>query len=618
MASTGRIAHLGDSPPDWLAGVEPYSEDTPVEVLVVEEKRLSPQLLRRWEKTHVPPALVILHTDRFKYWRYLADRRMLLPPITLPQGASRTQAEKAISRALELHRSHKRLMALRGHHNRSWNFESDPALRLITDLVHDCTKAESVQDLLRAIESLRGVIEYQDATAVICDRKGNLITQLPNSFLDAGTNFSLPDEGVTLLRPGDPGAEPLHQITDEPWSAAIVTTLKLATTPQRKSTPFYAHFVLFRRDLFPFSDKDLWLLELAFGPLSLAWEKVVMLQAISRASKEWRATFDAITQPVTVINENFEIIKANTAFASLIGKNIKQIKGRRCHALLAGRRTPCPQCPAAKGSNLVFGARITGRNKKELLAWSYGIHLENERYNFQFYRDVSEESALASALIQSEKMAALGKLVSAIAHEINNPLAGILATSQLLLADAGALSEAAREDLDEIRQAATRSKKIIADLLGFTGDSAAESTDIDVRAAIQAALTFSKSALQYIRVHTDIPEKLPSRPGKSGQLQQILFNLITNAAHAMGEKGDLYLSAEALDGGKAKITIRDTGPGIPAARLATIFDPFHTSKAEGKGTGLGLSIVRNLVVRLGGQIRVESPAGQGTSFHIIL
>jgi two-component system cell cycle sensor histidine kinase/response regulator CckA len=256
-----------------------------------------------------------------------------------------------------------------------------------------------------------------------------------------------------------------------------------------------------------------------------------------------------------------------------------------------------------------------GKEKRDLLAWSYGIRTPIESYHFQFYRDVSKETALTGTLIQSEKMAAVGRLVGAIAHEINNPIAGILATSQIILSEPAGINPSLEDDMKEIRDAAWRSKKIIDDLLGFTESDGRAFEEIDLTDVVRSALTFSKSALGEIKVKNSVSSCFLKT--SSNSLQQVLFNLITNAAQAMNGKGELILkNTEGLD--FITLSVEDTGPGIAPERLKHIFDPFFTSKQEGSGTGLGLSIVKNLAARIGVKISVESTLGVGTKFQLLI
>jgi signal transduction histidine kinase len=214
-------------------------------------------------------------------------------------------------------------------------------------------------------------------------------------------------------------------------------------------------------------------------------------------------------------------------------------------------------------------------------------------------------------------MAALGRLVGAVAHEINNPLAGILATSQILLQEDEKISPSLRDDLEEVRSAAWRSKKIIDDLLGFTSHEEHGLESADAEEAVKTSLLFCKAALKDVKVSQQIDNNLPKIQTSIHALQQVIFNLITNAVHAMNGKGAIYIEIT-HDRDDVLLTIRDEGPGISPDRLKHIFDPFFTSKQEGRGTGLGLSIVKNLIQKIQARIEVESTVGKGTKFTIYL
>ena len=534
----------------------------------------------------------------------------------------------------EYHRRQKRLDALRDHHKRAWSVESNPAIQLVTSLMRKCTAAEEYRDLLSAVLALRSVVDFHDASLLILNGDGTVaegwhcpkemrdrLEALKVRAPDQPTSLAkLPEGEVTLFSSSGNTNGDWERFTNHPWSFGIAIRFSLGQGPKGAKGVRSAVLVLYRRELVPFVERDYWLLEMTYGPLALALEKVVMLKAIGLASKEWRSTFDGISEPLTVIDSSYQIVKANKAFAALVDQDIKKLKPRRCYSLLAGRRTPCVGCPVGSDAQPQGATRIQlqGKSKKDLLVWSYGIRTGLESYHFQFYRNVSKETALASTLIQSEKMAALGKLVGAVAHEINNPLAGILATSQILLGEGG-FDASVRDDLEEIRSAAWRSKKIIDDLLGFTSSPEQQVEEANLLEAVQTSLTFSKAALKEVLVKVQCPDPAPRAAVPLSALQQVLFNLITNAAQAMNGKGTLEVTVEApADGETFEIRVKDSGSGIPADRLKHIFDPFHTSKQEGVGTGLGLSIVRSLTQKMNARIEVSSEAGRGTEFRLQL
>lgn len=539
-----------------------------------------------------------------------------------------------LEQAVSLCRRRRRLTALREHRNRSWNIENNPAINLVTNVMRRCATAEQYPDILSALLTLRTVVDFHDSALITLGENGEVLEAWRHSreMRDniESINLSRPDHGggISLLEDGKVGhfssADQSHafweRFTQSPWSFSMAMRFTVAELPRRSRSAKSAVLVLYRRELVPFLERDHWLMELTYGPLTLALEKVAMLKAIGQASKEWRSTFDGISEPLTVIDRNYMVVKANKAFARLVDQDIKKLKGKRCYALLANRRQPCVSCPMGMSVQPQAGTRIQlqGKLKRDLLVWSYGIRTGLDSYHFQFYRNVSKETALASTLIQSEKMAALGKLVGAVAHEINNPLAGILATSQLMIDDLKREGgdPSLLEDAEEIRSAAWRSKKIIDDLLGFTSE-AKELEEANILDAVRSALGFARSALQEVAVKVHSEKMVPRAFVSVNSLQQVLFNLITNAAHAMNGKGALEISIH-KDGECYRIDVRDNGPGIPPEKLNLIFDPFFTSKQEGMGTGLGLSIVRSLIQKMSARIEVSSTVGKGTEFRIFV
>jgi two-component system NtrC family sensor kinase len=622
------VAQAGGFPFRRFADLEEACEsheDDPAELFIVGPSLYFQSHLNQIQRLESRPAVMLATGAR------LPNLAKIMIPRLVYNDWGDDEIIWEIQLAAEFHRRQKRLDALRDHQKRSWSVESNPAIQLVTSLMRKCTAAEEYRDLLDAVLGLRSVIEFHDASLLILNGEGNAVEtwHCPKESRDrletlnlkdpSSALSKLPEGEVTLFSSSGSNTQDWERLTRHPWSFGISIRFSLGQGPKGPRGVRSGVLVLYRRELVPFVERDYWLLEMTYGPLALALEKVVMLKAIGQASKEWRSTFDGISEPLTVIDSSYQIVKANKAFASLVETDIKKLKGKRCYTLLANRRTPCIGCPVGHETQPSSGTRIQalGKNKKDLLAWSYGIRTGLESYHFQFYRNVSKETALASQLIQSEKMAALGKLVGAVAHEINNPLAGILATSQIVLGEEGTLDASTREDFEEIRSAAWRSKKIIDDLLGFTSNPEQQVEEANLLEAVQSALTFSKSALREVAVKVNCPEIVPRAAVPLSALQQVLFNLITNAAHAMNGKGSLTLDIASGEG-HHEIKVRDSGPGIPSEKLKTIFDPFFTSKQEGQGTGLGLSIVRSLTQKMNARIEVSSEAGKGTEFRIQL
>jgi len=243
--------------------------------------------------------------------------------------------------------------------------------------------------------------------------------------------------------------------------------------------------------------------------------------------------------------------------------------------------------------------------------------------------DISQRKALVNQIMQSERLAAVGRLAAGVAHEINNPLAVIGEVAgyleDLLGADPDGRSETLlqeiRESLPKITKQVMRCRKVTFRLLTFSRKSAARVELADVNAALDEILPFleKEAQLALVTVHRDYDKELPKVKIEEMQLQEIFINLITNALQAIGKRGygNIWIRTERREG-KVVAIIRDDGPGIAEEVRDRLFDPFVTTKAPGQGTGLGLSICYGIIKRYGGEISFESRPGQGTTFYVIL
>ena len=223
-------------------------------------------------------------------------------------------------------------------------------------------------------------------------------------------------------------------------------------------------------------------------------------------------------------------------------------------------------------------------------------------------------------LISSEKMASLGKLAAGIAHEINNPLGGILIYASLMMEDLPE-GDPRRQDLARIVQEASRCKDIVKSLLEFGRQTEPKFEPTNINRAITDGLFFLENqALFYnIQIVKTLDPTLPLVMGHAGQLKQVLINIIVNAAEAMRGKGTLTIATyPSPDRRWVHLEFTDTGEGIREENLTRIFDPFFTTKEVGKGTGLGLSTSYGIVESHGGRIRVKSKVGEGTTFTVEL
>jgi two-component system NtrC family sensor kinase len=242
------------------------------------------------------------------------------------------------------------------------------------------------------------------------------------------------------------------------------------------------------------------------------------------------------------------------------------------------------------------------------------------------YRELSEShkqlKESQEQLIQAEKLTSLGQLAASIAHEVNNPLSGILIYTQLLskkIAGDGIPKETSLDYLSKMEFELTRTTRLIRNLLDFARQSAPAFRRVDLNGNINRALDLAthSAELHNIQVIKELAPSLPDLIADFDQLQQVFTNLILNAIQAMPKGGKLTLRTS-FDNDQFKIEVQDTGYGISAENMRKIFTPFFTTKREVKGVGLGLAISYGIVQRHKGRIEVQSKEGEGTTFSIYL
>ncbi len=232
-------------------------------------------------------------------------------------------------------------------------------------------------------------------------------------------------------------------------------------------------------------------------------------------------------------------------------------------------------------------------------------------------------------LQQSDRLASLGQLAASVAHEINNPISGVLNLSMLMqriLKDDGippGRIEEFRKYLSQVTSETSRVGRIVTDLLSFSRRSKPQSTSSDLNAIVRTTISLISHRLKLgnIEVDTKLLPDLPPVPCDGSQMQQVVINLVMNAAEATYKRGrgKLAISTGVKDNGKAVLLeIRDDGEGIPPENMSKIFDPFFTTKEEGKGTGLGLAVVYGIIDAHHGDIEVKSKVGEGTVFRVSL
>ncbi|HZY02525.1 MAG TPA: ATP-binding protein [Anaeromyxobacteraceae bacterium] len=331
-------------------------------------------------------------------------------------------------------------------------------------------------------------------------------------------------------------------------------------------------------------------------------------EALRRAADEWRLCFDSIGDPLVIVRGGCEVVRANSAFARGAGVALNELPGLKCREHAFGR-LPCPKPHLADQPERE--TTFAGR------AWLLRAFPFGDGASVVVYKDVTEEREVTRRLFQAEKMAALGQLAGGVAHEINNPLGGILAFAQIMSQD-----QRSPQDLENLRlinDAALRAKRIVESLLRFSRvPQEHERGEVELSKVVEDALFLLHSQLKDSRIAVERRLRPVCVMGNANQLQQVVVNLVVNALQAMGASGRIALETFPSPGGRARLAVADSGPGVPQELAQRIFEPFFTTKPEGQGTGLGLSICYRIAEEHGGTISLERPADGGARFVVDL
>ncbi|MBU1984448.1 PAS domain S-box protein, partial [bacterium] len=231
-------------------------------------------------------------------------------------------------------------------------------------------------------------------------------------------------------------------------------------------------------------------------------------------------------------------------------------------------------------------------------------------------RDITEHRVLLQQLVTSERLAAMGRLATGIAHEINNPLQAM--SSQLrVVATKSATGQSTKEHVELLHEGIERIRAIVRGLLDLHRGSSTERVPVDLNEATRKVLALLRQQTHEhsIRVIEELRKELPSVHGSLQEIQQVILNLVLNAIEAMPQGGDLVVSSQAKEE-VVQLAVRDSGVGIPSEHLLQIFEPFFSFKLTEGGTGLGLYLSKNIMESHNGRITVESEKGKGTCFTL--
>jgi PAS domain S-box-containing protein len=371
--------------------------------------------------------------------------------------------------------------------------------------------------------------------------------------------------------------------------------------------------------------------------LSATVENMQLLDEVLRSRRELENTFDSIAHLVVVSDRRGRIVHVNEAFANRVGRRREQLLdrplvdfiGSELHAWLAKHEAAVvrPDGQAAPTCELVDPVL----NGPFMFTVTDLLNQEHERVGAVLVaRDLTpqnkleaEREELRKRLTQSEKLAALGQFVAGIAHELNNPLQGVLGHLELLRAT-GAFPKQLRREVQTIYREADRAAKIVRNLLVFAGSWPVARRAVSLNAVLQKVVALRTAAcraadIELVRHYDD---KLPRVKSDPLLLHQVFLNMVMNAEHAIaatGRGGRIEIAtAVSPSGDRVVATVRDTGTGLAPDVVSHIFEPFYTTKEVGKGTGLGLAIAYGIVQDHGGDITAANHPDGGAVFTVEL
>jgi PAS domain S-box-containing protein len=365
-------------------------------------------------------------------------------------------------------------------------------------------------------------------------------------------------------------------------------------------------------------------------------------EKLRESEAKLQAIFDTVGTGILIIDRDTQIIiEANPTAIEMTGLSKEEVIGQICHLLVCPAQVD--KCPVKDlGQNIDHSERkliCADGHIKDIIKTVYPITVKGRACYIESFIDISkqkqaeeEKQNLESRLNQAQKMESIGNLAGGIAHDFNNILTSILGFSNLALSTVDKGSEL-EDDLNEIHTAGLRAKDLVKQILTIARQSDEEIAPLKVDSIVKEVIKFIRSSIPTtIEIQSNINSKTPIM-GNQAQIHQIFMNLITNAAHAMESNGGILginLEDYCFDdravlqypnlkpGNYNKITVSDTGIGIPQDIIGSIFEPYFTTKDQGDGTGLGLATVHGIVESYGGTITVSSRQGKGTLFTIFL
>ena len=354
--------------------------------------------------------------------------------------------------------------------------------------------------------------------------------------------------------------------------------------------------------------------------------------ALAVAKAEFETIYRSIPDAVVFTDRGQRILRVNPAFSDLFGFAREEIVGRKVNDLLAERSA----LPTARfggdqrGTSVVLARKEGGEFVADVKVADVRDGDGRVTGSLTIFRDITEQTRLEARLQVADRMASMGTLAAGVAHEINNPLTFIMGNLNYLSAELREMAKA--DDSSELREleqtvkealeGSERVRRIVRELKTFARGDEDEVGPVDVHDVLEKTLSLAKNNIrhkaQLVRDYGEVPA-VHANPSKLGQ---VFLNLLVNAAEALptgrAPEHEIRVKTAATEDGRVRVSVSDSGPGVPPEVRAEIFNPFYTTKPVGQGTGLGLAICHGIVTSLGGEITLDSQEGHGATFSVWL
>ena len=364
--------------------------------------------------------------------------------------------------------------------------------------------------------------------------------------------------------------------------------------------------------------------------LAISIQNAQLYEEVSRARQGWEATFNAVTEPILLIDTEYNIqLNNHRPLPELFPDGQPPHPGQKCFTTLYGRSSPCSSCPMqhlARDPLPIYRHLKTRTGRQLDLSFYPVLGKEQELMAMTIIiKDITEKAQMEARLMHSARLAAIGEMAAGVAHELNSPMTVVIGTAQLLYAELACNPEHG-DSLKEIADCGLRCKRIIQNLLTFSRQEQVSMEPTDLNREIERALSLVNYLIDPVQITIvkQLAEDLPRIIANGVQIQQVVTNLLINARDALAKNSgkkviqlQSYLQRDS-DQDWVTLSVRDNGTGIPKDKLENVFTPFYTSKEATKGTGLGLSVSFGIAQAHGGTLEVESASGTGSCFSLRL